>query len=58
MSLYIFFFAVEFSFLPAAHVRSAWPAGPKIAIHFPCLFVVRSHLLCVHLHVNFYRDAM
>ena len=30
---------VLFFFLPAGRVRSAWPAGPKITLRFPRLFV-------------------
>ena len=42
----------EFFFLPASHTQCARLAGPKIALHFPCLFVC--WLVCVCLFVGWF----
>lgn len=35
--------------LPAGHGQSTQPAGPKVALHFPHLFVCALHLSCVQI---------
>jgi len=42
------FSCIYVCYLPAGHMQSLWPAGPKITLHFPHLYLC----IFVHLHIS------